>query len=130
MPACCCHFHGALYVLLPFDLAEVSVNEGRSAGFQVRGGLRRNHVDAVQVIDHFAQRLDRDHFHAVDQRRLRRIILGREDAAKVFERESTIDPQQARIAELERMVGRLTLELEVAKKASKLLRPPASRDEP
>jgi transposase len=53
-----------------------------------------------------------------------------DNAAKVFERESTVDPQQARIAELERMVGRLTLELEVAKKASRLLRPPASRDEP
>jgi transposase-like protein len=52
------------------------------------------------------------------------------NAAKVFERETTVDPQQARIAELERMVGRLTLELEVAKKASTLLRPPASRDEP
>ncbi len=48
-----------------------------------------------------------------------------DNAAKVFERTSTVDPQQARIAELERMVGRLTLELEVAKKASTLLRPPA-----
>ena len=53
-----------------------------------------------------------------------------ENAAKVFERETTLDPQQARIAELERMVGRLTLELEVAKKASTLLRPAARRDEP
>jgi transposase len=53
-----------------------------------------------------------------------------ENAAKVFERETTLDPQQARIAELERVVGRLTLELEVAKKASTLLRPAASRDEP
>ncbi len=52
-----------------------------------------------------------------------------ENAAKVFERETTLDPQQARIAELERMVGRLTLELEVTKKASTLLRPPARRDE-
>ena len=53
-----------------------------------------------------------------------------ENAAKVFERETPLDPQQARIAELERMVGRLSLELEVAKKASTLLRPPAGRDEP
>ena len=53
-----------------------------------------------------------------------------ENAAKVFERETTLDPQQARIAELERMVGRLTLELEVAKKASTLLRPAVNRDEP
>ena len=47
-------------------------------------------------------------------------------AAKVFERESSVDPQQARIAGLERLVGRLTLELDGAKKASILLRPPAS----
>lgn len=52
-----------------------------------------------------------------------------ENAAKAFERETTVDPQQARIAELERMVGRLTLELEVAKKASTLLHPLVSRDE-
>ena len=52
-----------------------------------------------------------------------------DNAAKVFERESAVDPQQVRIAELERMVGRLTLELEVAKKASTLLRPPARRDD-
>jgi transposase-like protein len=49
-----------------------------------------------------------------------------ENAAKVFERESAVDPQQARMAELERLVGRLTLELDVAKKASTLLRPSAS----
>ncbi len=48
------------------------------------------------------------------------------NAAKVFERETTVDPQQARIAELEGLVGRLTLELDVAKKASRLLRPAAS----
>ncbi len=50
-----------------------------------------------------------------------------DNAAKVFERDTGVDPQQARIAELERMVGRLTLELEVAKKASTLLRQPVSR---
>lgn len=48
------------------------------------------------------------------------------NAAKVFERETALDPQQARIAELEGLVGRLTLELDVAKKASMLLRPAAS----
>lgn len=53
-----------------------------------------------------------------------------DNAAKVFERDTTLDPQQARIAELERMVGRLTLELEVAKKASTLLRPAVRSDEP
>jgi transposase len=51
------------------------------------------------------------------------------NAAKVFERETTIDPQQERIADLEQLVGRLTLELDVAKKASKLLRPVASNGE-
>lgn len=52
-----------------------------------------------------------------------------DNAAKVFERDTGIDPQQARIAELERMVGRLTLELEVAKKASTLLRLAANKDD-
>ena len=52
-----------------------------------------------------------------------------DNAAKVFERDTGLDPQQARIAELERMVGRLTLELEVAKKASTLLRPAATNGE-
>ncbi len=52
-----------------------------------------------------------------------------DNAAKVFERETAGDPQQARIAELERMVGRLTLELEVAKKASTLLRPTVNSDD-
>ena len=36
--------------------------------------------------------------------------------------------EQARIAELERLVGRLTMELEIAKKASQLLASPASRN--
>ncbi len=35
---------------------------------------------------------------------------------------------QARIAELERLVGRLTMELEIAKKASQLLDPRGSRN--
>ena len=51
------------------------------------------------------------------------------NATQVFERDNGIDPQQARIAELERLVGRLTLELEVAKKASTLLRPAAHNDD-
>lgn len=44
------------------------------------------------------------------------------DAAHVFQSPEPVDPVQARIADLEQMVGRLTLELEVAKKASALLR--------
>jgi transposase-like protein len=41
-------------------------------------------------------------------------------AAVVFERESEASEKDERIAELERLVGRLTMELEVAKKASQL----------
>jgi transposase len=44
-----------------------------------------------------------------------------EVAATIFAKESQTDPALARIAELERLVGRLTLELEVAKKASSIL---------
>ena len=53
-----------------------------------------------------------------------------QNAAKVFQGHELADPAQARIAELERMVGRLSLELEVAKKASKLLHSTPSRNEP
>jgi len=42
-------------------------------------------------------------------------------AALVFERESEASEKDVRIAELERLVGRLTLELECAKKASQLV---------
>ncbi len=42
-------------------------------------------------------------------------------AVRVFQRDEQQSGVQARIAELERLVGRLTLELEVAKKASSLL---------
>lgn len=51
------------------------------------------------------------------------------DAARVFQSPDPVDPAQAHIADLERMVGRLTVELEVAKKASTLLRSVASRNE-
>ena len=60
------------------------------------------------------------------------------NAGKVFERGEAADPQQARIAELERLAGKLSLELEVAhmpwravpgKKASTLLRSAASRSD-
>ena len=43
------------------------------------------------------------------------------NAAQVFENASETDPQQAHIQELERLAGRLSLELEVAKKALTLL---------
>lgn len=51
-------------------------------------------------------------------------------AARVFQGDEPLDPAQVRIAELERLVGRLSLELEVAKKASKLLNAATSRNEP
>jgi transposase len=44
-----------------------------------------------------------------------------EGAATIFAKESQVDPALARVAELERLVGRLTLELEVAKKACSIL---------
>ncbi len=42
-------------------------------------------------------------------------------AGQVFENGAEIDPQQARIQELERLAGKLSLELEIAKKALTLL---------
>ena len=42
-------------------------------------------------------------------------------APKLFERETLVDPAEVRIEELERLVGKLTLELDVAKKAFKFL---------
>ena len=50
-------------------------------------------------------------------------------APKLFEREHLIDPAEVRIEELERLVGKLTLELDVAKKAFKLLELPSSGSE-
>lgn len=43
------------------------------------------------------------------------------NAAQVFESGAKVDPQQARIEELERLAGKLSLELEIAKKALTLL---------
>ncbi len=42
-------------------------------------------------------------------------------ATQAFETDVTNHTEQERIAELERMVGKLTMELEIAKKASSLL---------
>jgi transposase len=50
-------------------------------------------------------------------------------APELFQSKEHNDAQQARIAELERMVGRLSLELEVAKKASAMLSGSLSRSE-
>jgi len=43
------------------------------------------------------------------------------NAAQVFENGTKVDPQQARIEELERLAGKLSLELEITKKALTLL---------
>ena len=42
-------------------------------------------------------------------------------ATQAFESDITSNAEQERMAELERMVGKLTMELEIAKKASRLL---------
>ena len=42
-------------------------------------------------------------------------------ATQAFESDATSKVEQERIAELERMVGKLTMELEIAKKASSLV---------
>jgi len=47
-----------------------------------------------------------------------------EQAPQVFEQREAYDRYAERIAELERLVGRLTMELEIAKKASLLLDSP------
>ena len=44
-----------------------------------------------------------------------------ENAPQLFQVEGRTSPEPARIAELERLVGRLTLQLEIAKKVSSLL---------
>ena len=51
-----------------------------------------------------------------------------EQAGTIFEKEPASSADSERIAELERLVGRLTLELEVAKKVSTLLSPPTHRN--
>jgi transposase len=50
-------------------------------------------------------------------------------APQVFQGQEQGSQEQARIAELERMIGRLSLELEIAKKASALLNGTLSRSE-
>jgi len=52
-----------------------------------------------------------------------------ERAALVFEAHAGTDPRDARIAELERMVGRLATELEMVKKARSYLGCPSPRSE-
>lgn len=49
-------------------------------------------------------------------------------AAQVFEQGKPANEEAARIAELEQMVGKLTMQLEIAKKASRLLGGTSSRN--
>jgi transposase-like protein len=51
-----------------------------------------------------------------------------ERAPLVFEQDQLHSQEQERIAELERAVGRLTMQLDMAKKASLLLSSPSSRN--
>jgi transposase len=52
-----------------------------------------------------------------------------EKAPQLFQSKEQNHQEQARIAELERMIGRLTVELEIAKKASAMLNGSLSRNE-
>ena len=52
-----------------------------------------------------------------------------DNASELFAREVELDPQQDRIDELERLAGKLSLELDMAKKASTLLRRRPSKSE-
>ena len=45
------------------------------------------------------------------------------NASKVFENGATLDPQQARIEELEKLAGKQSLEIEILKKALTILPP-------
>ena len=49
-------------------------------------------------------------------------------APQVFEKDTLNGGEQERIAELEQMVGKLTMQLEIAKKASRLLDGTSSRN--
>lgn len=49
-------------------------------------------------------------------------------ASRVFEGDASNSADQARIAELERMVGKLTMELEIAKKATSIAHSLVSRN--
>ncbi len=51
-----------------------------------------------------------------------------QEAAKIFQHDEAHQQAEARIAELERLVGRLTLQLEIAKKASALLEQAQTRN--
>jgi transposase-like protein len=51
-----------------------------------------------------------------------------EYAPLIFQHNQQLNEEQERIAELERLVGRLTLELDIAKKASLFLQKRLTRD--
>jgi transposase len=68
------------------------------------------------------------------QHQLNRQVLARwkseflERAPLVFEQDQKRSAEQERIADLERLVGRLTMELDIAKKVSGVLSSPLSRN--
>jgi transposase-like protein len=72
------------------------------SGFKTTAEVCREHKLQPQVVN-----------------RWKNVLL--EQAATIFERASGQSEEQQRVAELERLVGRLSLELEVAKKASSIL---------
>ena len=51
-----------------------------------------------------------------------------DNASLIFKQESDRSDQAERVAELERLVGKLTMELEISKKASQLLSLPSKRN--
>ena len=53
-----------------------------------------------------------------------------DNAARVFQSDEQRSQEQARIADMERLVGRQTLELEILKKTSRVLESHLSRSEP
>ena len=53
-----------------------------------------------------------------------------QNAVKAFQRDDPHRQDQQRIAELEQLVGRLTMQLEIAKKASSWLTAPRPKNEP
>jgi len=71
-------------------------------GEKTSGDLCRNHKLNASVLNHWHQEF-------------------LEQAASIFERGATDNEDQQRIAELERLVGQLTMQLEIAKKASNYL---------
>jgi transposase len=72
------------------------------SGAKTTAEVCREHELSAQVINHWKAELV-------------------QNASKLFQVDGRVTAEQTRIAELERLVGRLTLQLEISKKASSLL---------